>query len=95
MILVIGGIHESVPIWFERKFEFTFPIELLPSLGARLRGSPARLEDTLRGRSQEILSRKANEKWSAQETIGAMLQRHDSCCGSRYPVLFQTAMREK
>ena len=33
----------QVPIWFERKFEFSFPVELLPNLCARLRRTPARL----------------------------------------------------
>jgi uncharacterized damage-inducible protein DinB len=63
----------QVPIWFERKFEFSFPVELLPNLCARLRGTPARLEETLRGRSQQILISKAREKWSAQEHAGHLL----------------------
>ena len=60
----------QVPIWFERKFEFSFPVELLPNLCARLRGTPARLEDALRGRSHTILIGKPQEKWSAQEHAG-------------------------
>ena len=60
----------QVPIWFERKFEFSFPVELLPNLCARLRGTPARLEDVLRGRSHQILASKPREKWSAQEHAG-------------------------
>ena len=63
----------QVPIWFERKFEFSFPAELLPNLLARLRGTPARLEDVLRGRSREILTSKPEEKWSAQEHAGHLL----------------------
>src|SRR6202140_5328127 len=63
----------QVPIWFERKFEFSFPVELLPNLCARLRGTPARLEETLRERSHEILIAKAQEKWSAQEHAGHLL----------------------
>ncbi|HJX84852.1 MAG TPA: DinB family protein [Candidatus Angelobacter sp.] len=63
----------QVPIWFERKFEFSFPVELLPNLRARLRGTPARLEETLRGRAHEILTRKADGKWSAQEQAGHLL----------------------
>ena len=63
----------QVPIWFERKFEFSFPLELLPNLRARLRGTPARLEDALRGRSHKILIQKAQEKWSAQEHAGHLL----------------------
>ena len=63
----------QVPIWFERKFEFSLPVELLPNLSARLRGTPARLEETLHGRSHEILIRKTREKWSAQEHAGHLL----------------------
>jgi uncharacterized damage-inducible protein DinB len=63
----------KVPIWFERKFEFSFPVELHPNLLVRLRGTPARLEEVLRGRSQKILVRKPHEKWSAQEHAGHLL----------------------
>ena len=63
----------QAPLWFERKFEFSFPVALLPNLCARLRGTPARLEEALRGRSHEILIRKAQEKWSAQEHAGHLL----------------------
>jgi uncharacterized damage-inducible protein DinB len=63
----------QVPVWFERKFEFTFPLELHPNLLARLRGTPARLEESLRGRAPEVLIRKPAEKWSAQEHAGHML----------------------
>ena len=59
--------------WFERKFEFSFPVELLPNLCARLRGTPARLEELLRGRSHTILIGKAQVKWSAQENAGHLL----------------------
>src|SRR6202167_6849659 len=61
------------PTWFERKFEFSFPVELHPNLCARLRGTPARLEEALRGHSPKILVRKAEEKWSAQEHAGHLL----------------------
>jgi len=62
-----------VPIWFERKFEFSFRVELLPNLCARLRGTPARLEEVLRGRSHTILIGKTQVKWSAQENAGHLL----------------------
>ncbi len=61
------------PRWFERKFEFSFPVELSPNLITRLLGTPARLEETLRGRSREILAWKRNGKWSAQEHAGHLL----------------------
>ena len=63
----------QAPIWFERKFEFSFPVELLPNLCARLRGTPARLEEALRGRSHKVLVEKAQGKWSAQEHAGHLL----------------------
>jgi uncharacterized damage-inducible protein DinB len=63
----------QVPLWFERKFTFSFPVELHPNLSARLRGTPARLEEALRGRSHELLVRKAQGKWSAQEHAGHLL----------------------
>ena len=63
----------QVPAWFERKFAFSFPVELHPNLSARLRGTPARLEEALRGRSHEILVRKAQGKWSPQEHAGHLL----------------------
>jgi uncharacterized damage-inducible protein DinB len=60
----------QVPVWFERKFEFSFPVELYPNLLARLRGTPARLEEVMRGRSREVLVEKPQGKWSAQEHAG-------------------------
>jgi len=63
----------QMPVWFERKFEFSFPVELYPNLCARLRGTPARLEEMLRGRPHQILIGKAQEKWSAQEHAGHLL----------------------
>jgi uncharacterized damage-inducible protein DinB len=63
----------QVPVWFERKFEFWFPVEVWPNVCARLRGTPARLEEVLRERSRDILIRKADGKWSAQEHAGHLL----------------------
>jgi uncharacterized damage-inducible protein DinB len=61
------------PVWFERKFEFTFPVELHPNLCARLRGTPARLEEIVNSAAHEILVSKIDEKWSAQEHAGHLL----------------------
>jgi uncharacterized damage-inducible protein DinB len=63
----------ETPNWFDRRFEFTFPVELLPNLLARLRGTPARLEETLRGRPHTALVHKPEGKWSAQEHAGHLL----------------------
>ncbi len=70
---VSAEFMSHVPIWFDRKFEFSFPVELRPNLCARLRGTPSRLEEALRGHSHKILIRKAEGKWSAQEHAGHLL----------------------
>jgi uncharacterized damage-inducible protein DinB len=60
----------QVPNWFERKFEFSFPVELYPNLCVRLRGAPARLEEILRAHPHEQRVQRREEKWSAQEHAG-------------------------
>jgi uncharacterized damage-inducible protein DinB len=63
----------QIPLWFERKFDFSSPVELVPNLQSRLRGAPARLEETLRGQSRDALIRKPEQKWSPQEHAGHLL----------------------
>ena len=63
----------KVAAWFERKFEFSFPVELYPDLFMRLRGTPARLEEVLREGRREVLTCRPAEKWSAQEHAGHLL----------------------
>ena len=64
-----------VPAWMERKFDFTFPVELYPNVCVRLRGTPARLEEILRDvmTNAEVLLGKPQQKWSAQEQAGHLL----------------------
>ncbi len=59
--------------WFERKFDLTFPADLYPNVCARLRGTPARLEELARGYTYEVLIRQQDQAWSAQENIGHLL----------------------
>ena len=59
-----------IQLWFDRKFEFTFPVEQFPNLCVRLRGAPARLEEIVSGVPRETLIRKPGDKWSAQEHAG-------------------------
>jgi|SRR5690349_8993760 len=63
----------KIPAWFERKFEFSFPVEHYPSLCIRLRGTPARMEDLLQGASPTSLTAKPGDKWSVQEHAGHLL----------------------
>jgi len=60
----------QVPNWFERKFEFSFPVELYPNLCVRLRGTPPRLEEIVRAYPHARLVQRPEEKWSAQEHAG-------------------------
>jgi hypothetical protein len=81
LLLHLAGQHDfdspaamnRSPQWFQRKFEFSFPVELHPNLCARLRGTPARLEEAVRGTAHDLLARKTGEKWSAQEHAGHLL----------------------
>lgn len=59
--------------WYERKFDFSCPVELHPDLCVRLRGTPARLEELVRGRPAERMVRAPQGKWSAQEHAGHLL----------------------
>jgi uncharacterized damage-inducible protein DinB len=63
----------EVPKWFERKFDLLFPVDLYPNVCARLRGTPARLEELIRAYPRELLVRKPAEKWSIQEQAGHLL----------------------
>jgi uncharacterized damage-inducible protein DinB len=60
----------QIPVWFERKFDFSARVEMLPLVLARLRGTPARLEELLSAASHEARVRKPEGKWSAQEHAG-------------------------
>jgi len=60
----------QVQLWFDRKFDFTFPLEQYPNLCVRLRGGPPRLEDIVRGVPRDVMIRRPGDKWSAQEHAG-------------------------
>jgi hypothetical protein len=61
-------------LWFDRKFSFDFlPLWMYPNVVERVRGTPARLEDLVRGLPQELLTRRADDKWSVQEQAGHLL----------------------
>jgi uncharacterized damage-inducible protein DinB len=65
-------VHSISP-WFDRSFAFGYTVKLLPNLLARLRGTPARLEEVLRSRPVDVLTRKPGDGWSAQEQAGHLL----------------------
>lgn len=59
--------------WLEHRFNFDFPVGHMPMVIARLRGTPARLEETLGAVSREILVRRPPDGWSLQEHAGHLL----------------------
>lgn len=60
--------------WTERTFSFDYPAAKWPDLLERVRGTPARIEDRLRGLSRNVLIRRRDGKgWSIQENIGHLL----------------------
>ena len=63
----------KVPNWFERQFNFTLSIDQYPTVCIRLRGTPPRLEEVIRGAPRQILTRKLDGKWSPQEHAGHLL----------------------
>jgi uncharacterized damage-inducible protein DinB len=63
----------NVQAWFDRTFEFTFPVAQYANLCIRLRGTPARLEEIVRRVPRDILIRRPGDKWSAQEHAGHLL----------------------
>jgi DinB superfamily len=66
-------LSSKVPVWFDRKFDFTFPVEQYPNLCVRLWGAPARLEEILGNVRTDVLVGKPQEQWSPQEHAGHLL----------------------
>jgi uncharacterized damage-inducible protein DinB len=56
--------------WFEREFDFSMPVGVFPCVLERLRGTPARLEELVRGLPAELLAERHDGKWSVQEHVG-------------------------
>jgi uncharacterized damage-inducible protein DinB len=67
----------TIPIWTERTFNFDFPVTLYPNILARIRGTPARLDEAVRGLSREQLIAAPDGKWSIQENAGHLLDEED------------------
>ncbi|MGH9942437.1 MAG: DinB family protein [Pyrinomonadaceae bacterium] len=61
------------PAWFTREFAFKLPTWMFPNVVGRLRGTPARLEDLVRGTPAELLMRRDGDRWSIQEHAGHLL----------------------
>jgi len=65
-------------VWTERKFSFDYPAAKWPDLMERVRGTPARIEERVRGLPKDVLTRRENGKgWSIQENIGHVIDLED------------------
>lgn len=57
--------------WVERKFDFGgVPIGVFPCVLERLRGTPARLEELVRGLPEDVLTARRDGAWSIKEQVG-------------------------
>jgi len=59
--------------WFDRKFELGLCPAAAPELLERLRRTPDRLANAVRGLPSEILTKRPEGKWSIQENAGHLL----------------------
>ena len=56
--------------WTDRKYTFTYTVELYPEIIERVRGASARLDEYLTSAPAEILTRQDEGRWSIQENAG-------------------------
>jgi hypothetical protein len=56
--------------WFDRKFELGLGVDAAPELLERLRRTPERLANAVRGLSPAVLTQQHDGKWSIQENAG-------------------------
>ena len=56
--------------WFERKFNFDFPVGIFPVVVERLRGTYPRLKHMLQNAREGDLATKPNDSWSVKEQVG-------------------------
>src|SRR5918998_6114977 len=57
--------------WVEREFDFGgVPVGVFPCVLERLRGTPARLEELVRGLSEDMLTARRDGAWSVKEQVG-------------------------
>ena len=59
--------------WFDRTFEVGLSPDVAPMLLDRLRRTPDRLADAVRGLSPEALTERRDARWSIQENAGHLL----------------------
>ena len=56
--------------WIQRIFDFSLPVDLFPALLERVSGTPARLEEKVRGVPDELLAQGIDGGWSLKVHAG-------------------------
>lgn len=81
--------------WFERTFDFNFPVALCREILERLRGTPARVAGQVRGLPTYTLTLKDGDTWSIQENVGHLFDLEPLWIGRLDDILDgQMVMRE-
>jgi len=68
--------------WVDLKFSFDYPVGKFPALIERLRGTSIRIEELIKGLSNQELTQKQRESWSIQEHVGHLIDL-EALLGSR------------
>ena len=68
-------------VWFERRFELGLPVEAFPDVVERVRGTPVRLEERVRGLESAKLTARTGDRWSIQEHVGHLLDLEELWAG--------------
>jgi hypothetical protein len=63
--------------WLKRTFTFDFPVEVFPGIVERLRGTPARIAELVRGVPHGMLINRAAGRWSVNEHVGHLIDLDD------------------
>lgn len=59
--------------WFDRRFDFDSTQNIFPCIIERLAGTPARLEEKIRGMLSAVLTMRISDTWTIQENIGHLV----------------------
>jgi uncharacterized damage-inducible protein DinB len=60
--------------WLDYRWALDFPVAMFAAVCARLRGTPARLEESLHGAEPALLTCRSEGKWSAQGHAGHLVK---------------------
>lgn len=63
--------------WFDRTFDFSYPLGIFPCILERLRGTPGRIEELMRLYPHSILTTRVAGHWSMQEHVGHLFDLDD------------------